>query len=178
VPKIGETVVTEGPVDEPKTVDQVRQEPYTLPAPYMWVSVDVTDPKELDEVYDLLYNHYVEDDDNMFRFDYSRKYASLLMKGGFWLWGKIACCSMYVCIYVCMCVCMYVYMYVCMCVCMFVCMYACVYVCIYVCMYMCMYIGDPMLMDRVQSGTSSCFNRHHHRTDLAVHLSHPLASIR
>ena len=29
---------------------------------------------QLDEVYSLLYNNYVEDDDNMFRFDYSRDF--------------------------------------------------------------------------------------------------------
>lgn len=37
----------------------------------MWCEVDMTDVQEAKEVYDLLNQNYVEDDDNMFRFDYS-----------------------------------------------------------------------------------------------------------
>ena len=33
--------------------------------------MDVMDPKQIEEVYNLLNVNYVEDDDNMFRFDYS-----------------------------------------------------------------------------------------------------------
>ena len=36
--------------------------------------MDVTDEKELAEVYKLLTQNYVEDDDNMFRFDYSQDF--------------------------------------------------------------------------------------------------------
>lgn len=39
-----------------------------------WVTVDVEDPAQLSEVYTLLYDHYVEDDDGMFRFDYSEDF--------------------------------------------------------------------------------------------------------
>lgn len=37
----------------------------------MWCNVDITKPAEAEEAYDLLNKNYVEDDDNMFRFDYS-----------------------------------------------------------------------------------------------------------
>ena len=58
---------------ETKTVDQVQQTPYDLPADELyWVSVDVNDQMELSEVYTLLYDHYVADDGGTFRFDYSR----------------------------------------------------------------------------------------------------------
>eukprot|EP00924_Labyrinthula_sp_SR-Ha-C_P000580 maker-scaffold_27-snap-gene-3.5-mRNA-1 protein AED:0.01 eAED:0.01 QI:204/1/1/1/1/1/2/231/452 len=60
-----------GPLDEQKTVDQVRQEPYPLPAGFNWCSVDLEEEKNLKEIYDLLTSNYVEDDDNLFRFDYS-----------------------------------------------------------------------------------------------------------
>lgn len=38
-----------------------------MPAGFEWVSLDVTDPVQLEEIYTLLTENYVEDDDNMFR---------------------------------------------------------------------------------------------------------------
>ena len=49
----------------------MRQEPYALPDGFEWVDVDMHDAAEVAEVYALLHGHYVEDDDGMFRFDYS-----------------------------------------------------------------------------------------------------------
>ena len=57
-----------GPVDRKKTPDDIQAEPLRLPAPFEWCSVDVTDPKQMHEVYDLLTRNYVEDDDCMFRY--------------------------------------------------------------------------------------------------------------
>ncbi|PIO64966.1 Myristoyl-CoA:protein N-myristoyltransferase protein [Teladorsagia circumcincta] len=51
--------------------EKIRQEPYSLPDPFMWSDVDLNDEKQLQELYNLLTENYVEDDDNMFRFDYS-----------------------------------------------------------------------------------------------------------
>jgi len=63
-----------GPMEE-KTLDQVRQEPYDLPSvDFEWCSMDVTDDAQLAEIYTLLFENYVEDDDNMFRFDYSTNF--------------------------------------------------------------------------------------------------------
>ncbi|CAB3402104.1 unnamed protein product [Caenorhabditis bovis] len=55
--------------DIPK--DKVRQEPYSLPQGFKWTNVDLNDEKQLHELYTLLTENYVEDDDAMFRFDYS-----------------------------------------------------------------------------------------------------------
>ena len=74
VPKMNEAVKTEGMVDRAKTVEEVRQTPYNLPKGFKWVSLDVHSKEEMTEVYELLTNNYVEDDDNMFRFDYSREF--------------------------------------------------------------------------------------------------------
>lgn len=63
--------ITAGPIDEKKTVEMVRKDPYPLPEPYEWVDVNLADDFEAKKVYDLLTENYVEDDDNMFRFDYS-----------------------------------------------------------------------------------------------------------
>jgi glycylpeptide N-tetradecanoyltransferase len=60
-----------GPIEAVKTVADVRDEPYALPDPFQWCSVDVSSDAEAKEVYTLLNENYVEDDDSMFRFDYS-----------------------------------------------------------------------------------------------------------
>lgn len=62
---------TAGPIEAPQPLSEVRQEPYNLPSNYEWCTCDVADDKTMKEVYTLLTNNYVEDDDNMFRFDYS-----------------------------------------------------------------------------------------------------------
>jgi glycylpeptide N-tetradecanoyltransferase len=63
--------VIEGPIEANKPNDELRQEPYTMPAGFEWASLNVDSPEELQELYDLLANNYVEDDDALFRFDYS-----------------------------------------------------------------------------------------------------------
>lgn len=76
VPKMTDTLpdAPVGPIDSSKTVDDVRPEPYPLPAPFRWVTCDIMDNKELEEIYILLNENYVEDEDNMFRFDYSKEF--------------------------------------------------------------------------------------------------------
>jgi glycylpeptide N-tetradecanoyltransferase len=56
------------PIDALKTVAEVKQEPYSLPGGFQWCCVNVLDPVEVSEVYTLLTENYVEDDDNMFRY--------------------------------------------------------------------------------------------------------------
>jgi glycylpeptide N-tetradecanoyltransferase len=70
VPKIGEEVVECGPLVK-QTVEEIRKEPYPLAAGMEWSLIDINDPAQSKEVYTLLTENYVEDDDNMFRFDYS-----------------------------------------------------------------------------------------------------------
>jgi hypothetical protein len=60
----------EGPI-EVKTVAEVQSTPYPLPAGFVWCDVDLKDDTAANDVYTLLTENYVEDDDNMFRFDYS-----------------------------------------------------------------------------------------------------------
>lgn len=58
------------PIEE-KKVSDVQVEPYALPAQYNWVNLDLEDDATMQEIYELLVINYVEDDDAMFRFDYS-----------------------------------------------------------------------------------------------------------
>jgi glycylpeptide N-tetradecanoyltransferase len=55
-----------------------------LPAGYSWSDLDLTNDEQADELYNLLTQNYVEDDDAMFRFDYSVKFLrwALLAPGG------------------------------------------------------------------------------------------------
>merc|ERR550519_909212 len=71
VPKLGESI--EGDVNEPVEADKehVRQEPFSLPGGFVWDTLDIESADQLKELYTLLNENYVEDDDNMFRFDYS-----------------------------------------------------------------------------------------------------------
>lgn len=64
----------DGPIDRPKTVDEVRRDPLPLPQNFEWTVCNVDDEDELREIYELLSAHYVEDDDAMFRFDYSPEF--------------------------------------------------------------------------------------------------------
>lgn len=53
------------------TVDEVRKTPLKLPEAFEWSIIDVKDHAQATELYTLLNENYVEDDDAMFRFDYS-----------------------------------------------------------------------------------------------------------
>lgn len=60
----------EGPI-KIQMVDQIAKEPPPMATGYEWVTMDLTNDEEIKEVYELLNGHYVEDDEAMFRFNYS-----------------------------------------------------------------------------------------------------------
>ena len=64
-PPSEERVQESGPLEPDK--EEVREEPYSLPDKFMWDEVDVMDEAQITELYVLLNENYVEDDDNMFR---------------------------------------------------------------------------------------------------------------
>ena len=69
-----------GPLRPDEKIEKLRQEPYSLGDNYEWDDVDIDDPEQLQEVYTLLMENYVEDDDNMFRFDYSVEFLQWALK--------------------------------------------------------------------------------------------------
>ncbi|KAI9747449.1 MAG: glycylpeptide N-tetradecanoyltransferase [Lichina confinis] len=84
VPKFDEqTVDQEGPivVIEP---EKVSKEPSPLVEGFHWVTMDLTDDQELQEVYELLTGHYVEDVQETFRFKYSTSFLNWALKSPGW----------------------------------------------------------------------------------------------
>ena len=64
----------EGSIVPNKTPEEIRAEPYNMPTGFEWSTLDIMDPKQRQELYTLLANNYVEDDDALFRFDYSKEF--------------------------------------------------------------------------------------------------------
>eukprot|EP00906_Rhabdomonas_costata_P022885 RCo032951 len=64
----------EGNIEGLKKVEDEPTTPYPIPEAYEWFTPDVLDPQTLDQIYTLLAENYVEDDDSMFRFNYSREF--------------------------------------------------------------------------------------------------------
>lgn len=64
----------EGPLEK-RTLEDVRQEPYPIASVLEWWVPDIAnDEGDLMQVYELLRDNYVEDDDSMFRFNYSHEF--------------------------------------------------------------------------------------------------------
>ncbi|XP_030055809.1 glycylpeptide N-tetradecanoyltransferase 2 isoform X3 [Microcaecilia unicolor] len=83
VPKLDEVITSHGAIEADK--DNVRQEPYSLPQGFMWDTLDLSNAEILKELYTLLNENYVEDDDNMFRFDYSSEFLQWALRPPGWL---------------------------------------------------------------------------------------------
>ncbi|TVY16767.1 Glycylpeptide N-tetradecanoyltransferase [Lachnellula arida] len=77
-------IEVEGPIKE-VIPEMVRKEAYPLSMDgFEWVTMDLTSDAELKEVYDLLYGHYVEDDEAMFRFNYSKSFLKWALTSPGW----------------------------------------------------------------------------------------------
>ncbi|KAK3937198.1 acyl-CoA N-acyltransferase [Diplogelasinospora grovesii] len=76
VPQFGEEkaeLFEEGPLKMQK-VEDIPTEPAPLAIDkFRWVTMDLTDDAQMEEVEKLLYGHYVEDEEAMFRFKYSKE---------------------------------------------------------------------------------------------------------
>ncbi|KAK7218050.1 hypothetical protein V2G26_006053 [Clonostachys chloroleuca] len=73
----------DGPI-RTQTVEDVSKEPAALVPGFEWVVVDLTSDEEIKEVYELLNGHYVEDDEAMFRFNYSPAFLRWAMMAPGW----------------------------------------------------------------------------------------------
>ncbi|KAJ5579916.1 uncharacterized protein N7459_005901 [Penicillium hispanicum] len=64
--------------------EEVSKTPDPLIEGFEWCTLDLTDPTELKELYELLNNHYVEDDNAMFRFAYSESFLHWALMSPGW----------------------------------------------------------------------------------------------
>ncbi|KAG6376461.1 N-myristoyl transferase [Boletus reticuloceps] len=81
VPQLGDQPpIEDGYIEPTKAIKDVRQEPYPLPKDFEWSILDLNDPKQIKEVYDLLSLNYVEDDEAAFRFKYSAEFLEWALK--------------------------------------------------------------------------------------------------
>eukprot|EP00771_Trimastix_marina_P000702 gnl/Trimastix_PCT/1726.p2 GENE.gnl/Trimastix_PCT/1726~~gnl/Trimastix_PCT/1726.p2 ORF type:complete len:491 (-),score=166.66 gnl/Trimastix_PCT/1726:1199-2632(-) len=84
VPHNGESVEVSQPAPIEAADKVIPREPLPLPPGYEWFEVDVTSDVEMEAVYNLLSENYVEDNDSMFRFNYSIPFLRwALMPPGF-----------------------------------------------------------------------------------------------
>lgn len=72
------------PVEPDKMISDIRPESYSLPTGFVWDTINLDVDEQLKELYKLLNENYVEDDDNMFRFDYSPEFLLWALKPPGW----------------------------------------------------------------------------------------------
>uniref|UniRef100_A0A2M3ZGY0 Glycylpeptide N-tetradecanoyltransferase n=1 Tax=Anopheles braziliensis TaxID=58242 RepID=A0A2M3ZGY0_9DIPT len=84
VPRMDEKIETNEPIEQDKEQSEIRQEPYALPDGFTWDTMNLDDPLQLKELYTLLNENYVEDDDAMFRFDYQPEFLQWALQPPGW----------------------------------------------------------------------------------------------
>ncbi|KAI8994741.1 acyl-CoA N-acyltransferase [Pilobolus umbonatus] len=84
VPQLDEKITGLGPIEDNIPYEDIRKEPLSLPKEFEWCEIDLSDEKELKELYILLTFNYVEDDDAQFRFDYSADFLKWAVQPPNW----------------------------------------------------------------------------------------------
>ena len=72
-------------IEPDKTIAEIKQDPYALPEGFIWETLDLENADVLKELYTLLNENYVEDDDAMFRFDYQPEFLRWALQPPRWL---------------------------------------------------------------------------------------------
>jgi glycylpeptide N-tetradecanoyltransferase len=75
----------EGYIEPSKPREEVRQDPFPLPKDFEWSVLDITEPSQLKEVYELLSANYVEDEQAAFRFRYTAEFLEWALMPPGWL---------------------------------------------------------------------------------------------
>ncbi|KAF2436878.1 N-myristoyl transferase [Tothia fuscella] len=75
--------IADGPIKD-IDINRVSKDPPPMYEGFEWVTMDLDDEKQLQEVYDLLSDHYVEDNEAMFRFNYSFSFLNWALKAPGW----------------------------------------------------------------------------------------------
>ncbi|KAF3483967.1 uncharacterized protein GIQ15_03291 [Arthroderma uncinatum] len=75
--------IVDGPIKE-IDIETVSKTPGPLIDGFEWVTLNLNDDRETQELYELLTDHYVEDDSAMFRFNYSKDFLNWALKAPGW----------------------------------------------------------------------------------------------
>lgn len=73
----------DGPIAPIPSFDSL-QNSLSLPSEFEWFDLNVDCDKNMSDLYELLRNHYVEDADEMFRFDYQPEFIRWVLKPPGW----------------------------------------------------------------------------------------------
>jgi glycylpeptide N-tetradecanoyltransferase len=71
-------------IEPDKQIAEIKQDPYSLPEGFVWDTLDLNNEVTLKELYTLLNENYVEDDDAMFRFDYQPDFLRWALQPPHW----------------------------------------------------------------------------------------------
>lgn len=71
-------------IEPDKPIAEIKQDPYPLPDGFVWETMDLNNEVVLRELYTLLNENYVEDDDAMFRFDYQPEFLRWALQPPNW----------------------------------------------------------------------------------------------
>lgn len=85
VPKLDEKIQDNEFIEPNKELSEIRPDPYALPDGFKWETLNLNEPLILTELYTLLNENYVEDDDAMFRFDYQPDFLKWALQPPGWL---------------------------------------------------------------------------------------------
>lgn len=86
VPKLDEEIKDyNGPIEPEKKIEDVPDHPQPLVGGFTWCTLDIDNDETLTELYNLLNMNYVEDEDHMFRFDYSPEFLRWALKPPGWI---------------------------------------------------------------------------------------------
>lgn len=88
VPKFDEVIEKNEAIEPNKKIEDIRADPYALPEGFKWDTMKLDDPLVLTELYTLLNENYVEDDDAMFRFDYQPDFLKWALQPPGWRQGN------------------------------------------------------------------------------------------
>lgn len=84
VPELNVPVSQEGPIDAKKIPADIPNDPLPMLNDFEWCEIDINQPDELEDLFVLLNENYVEDKDASFRFNYTKEFFNWALKSPGW----------------------------------------------------------------------------------------------
>ncbi|KAK5963976.1 glycylpeptide N-tetradecanoyltransferase NMT1 PWA37_004316 [Arxiozyma heterogenica] len=84
VPSLDVPVVDEGPIDIKKSPADIPDTPLPMLSDFEWCDIDVDSSDQLEDLFVLLNENYVEDKDASFRFNYTKEFFNWALKSPGW----------------------------------------------------------------------------------------------